>query len=294
MISDEEEVEDQQQETGKDSHEQAKEKASNLIIQVEQFKASVNDPPPQGTQAYPEHDKEKLTPQCVENNAYFQEDVKDDDDYFHLTCHVDSSLVSKIERGEFVELEKLVQNKNKSRSITGIRKWEQAFRVYAAVYSQANPGRSAEIWQYVYVINAAASTHPWTQVADYDFAFRQMMSTNPKRSWARIYHQMWNICLSGNGNNNSSNNTNFGSRSGSFNLGGNSFSVVSSNSASSSRQNPPRKDSSKPDYCWKFNKGKCKFGNDCRFINRCSYCDSAAHERNACPQKAQANVNNQN
>ena len=43
--------------------------------------------------------------------------------------------------------------------ITGIRKWKQAFKVYAAVYSTANPHRAGEIWQYVYDINTAAASY---------------------------------------------------------------------------------------------------------------------------------------
>ena len=31
-----------------------------------------------------------------------------DDDFFHLMCHVDSALISKIEKGEFVDLDKLI------------------------------------------------------------------------------------------------------------------------------------------------------------------------------------------
>ena len=31
-----------------------------------------------------------------------------DDDFFHLTCHIDPSLFHKIEKGEYVELEKLL------------------------------------------------------------------------------------------------------------------------------------------------------------------------------------------
>ena len=100
-----------------------------------------------------------------------------DDKFFHLTCHVDANLKQKIQRGEFVELEKLlVKDKFRSNNnlgqrmelvnkggetfimpvdrdnkISNVRKWEQAFRIYAAIYSQANPQRSCEIWQYVYV-----------------------------------------------------------------------------------------------------------------------------------------------
>ena len=31
-----------------------------------------------------------------------------DDDFFHLTCHVDGNLINKKEKGEFVELDKLL------------------------------------------------------------------------------------------------------------------------------------------------------------------------------------------
>ena len=84
---------------------------------------------------------------------------------------------------------------DRSKGINGIRRWEQAFRIYAAIYSQANPQRSAEIWQYVFTINTAAATYSWSNVAEYDFAFCQMMARNPKCSWSKIYNQMWNICL---------------------------------------------------------------------------------------------------
>ena len=39
-----------------------------------------------------------------------------DDDFFHTTCHIDASLKERIKRGEFVELEKLLQKKIKSDS----------------------------------------------------------------------------------------------------------------------------------------------------------------------------------
>ena len=31
-----------------------------------------------------------------------------DDDFFHLTCHIEPCLIHRIEKGEFVELEKLL------------------------------------------------------------------------------------------------------------------------------------------------------------------------------------------
>ena len=188
-----------------DDYEEARKKAEKVVLEVEQFRATINVP--QGM--------------TVNDNEFFAEDVKDDDKFFHITCHVDPGLVGKISRGEFVDLHKLLPKQkqysalsepktelifkerrpvfvlhvDRNRTVNGIRKWEQAFRVYAAIFSQANPHRSAEIWQYVFTINSAASSYSWNNVAEYDYAFRQMMGRNPKRSWSKIYTQMWNISL---------------------------------------------------------------------------------------------------
>ena len=125
------------------------------------------------------------------------------DDFFHVACHIDSNLKAKIERGEFIDLERLLPKErfgyrssaegnklelvskdgvayftpvNDRSKISGIRTWEQAFRVYAAIYSKAQPSRASEIWQYIYAINLAAASYAWDNVAFYDFTFRQLMS----------------------------------------------------------------------------------------------------------------------
>ena len=50
------------------------------------------------------------------------------------------------------------------------------------------------------------------------------------------------------------------------------------------------KERKRPDYCWIFNKGSCKDRAKYRFINRCSYCDSAEHGIFACPKAKKAGV----
>ena len=154
----------------------------------------------------------------------------------------------------------------KENKITNVRRWEQAFRIYAAIYSQANPQRASEIWQYVYVINSAASSYIWENVASYDYTFRQLMACNPMRNWSNIYHQMWNLTMREtipkgfqNGPVGSGDNGKKGKR----NSGGNR----------------------RPSYCWSFNRGeKCKFEPNCKFIKRCSYCDAAGHGQFECPK----------
>ena len=71
--------------------EQARESANEAILQAERYRAEIEQPqgrnlfqnPPQGR-------------------------VLSDDNFFHITCHVDSATKKKIENGEFIELEKLL------------------------------------------------------------------------------------------------------------------------------------------------------------------------------------------
>ena len=121
-----------------------------------------------------------------------------DDDFFHLTCHIDPSLIHKIEKGEFVKLEKLLPKEKlggreekrlkwvqrdggtflvpaqKDNKIGNFRRWEQAFRAYATIYCRAHLHRSKEIWQYIMVINTTASAYAWDNVYNYDITFRHL------------------------------------------------------------------------------------------------------------------------
>ena len=185
--------------------------ADNIVLQAEHFKATIDPPTGRETghmagandmDSLSNNIKELLT--ILKNNSNVTE-PDTDDDFFHITCHVEPTLRSKIAHGEFVDLEKLlpknraqmmagatpdgdieVVKKNgatyilpeassKDMKITNVRKWEQAFRVYSAIYSEANPDRAAEIWQYVHVINTAAMSYAWENVAFYDVTFRQLM-----------------------------------------------------------------------------------------------------------------------
>ena len=123
-----------------------------IVMEAEQFKASVL--PPKGKLDYSESELKQLRSQ------------DDDDDFFHITCHVDPTLKEKIEKGEFIDLEVLLPKERcggshvyrdekhlelvqrdgqqfyapvQAQKINNVRKWEQAFRIYAAIYTQANP-----------------------------------------------------------------------------------------------------------------------------------------------------------
>ena len=149
---------------------------------------------------------------------------------------------------------KLIQTKK----ITNIRRWEQAFRIYGNIYSKANPTRATEIWQYVEIINRAAKKFSWENVASYDYQFRQWMSRNPMRSWSKLFQEIWTLEMVDPLQKFSQSNN--------------------SNSVATSKQN------SKP-ICWKFNRGKCEFGQNCRFEHRCAYCLALGHPSIYCRRK---------
>ena len=262
------EVDDENEELPTDD---ANSVANKLIVEAEQFKATIERPT--GTLS--------------------------DDDFFHLICHVDQNTIAKIERGEYVDLEKLYPHDKgrkqmydlnedmilkqrdgatylgppvRERHITRVRRWEKAFRIYATIYCKANPIRTGEIWQYIEDINTAASAYVWDNIVHYDYVFRQLMAFNPKRSWAVTYTKMWNLSMV----EPISRNSNFG-----FNGRHNGGYGQNGNKAPKSRDNESG-DGPGPKYCWPFNRGYCKYGQKCRYENRRSFCDSPKHGRNSC------------
>ena len=247
------------------------EEAENQILQVEKYKA---DMIPQGKQ---------ISTSILNNQNLIRYTIDPDDEFFHIMCHVDNKLKVKIRKGEFVELEKLLNKKllrsqnsermdcqivtrggesfivpkERENNINGIHKWDQAFRVYAAIYARANPERAVEIWQYIETIHTAANTFSWESVANYDYTFRQLMAEYPNRNWAKIYSQTWNLNLC-------SNQGKVSSHSGNF-LGA---------------SNSKAKESTR--ICWRYNRNKCRFGPKCRFEHRCSFCGIKGHPYASC------------
>ena len=172
--------------------------AESAVIQAEKFKAQVFNP--------------KGTCFNLIDNLEASKRVVNDDDYLHVSCHVEENLAVQCKRGDYVEMIKLrpksktqmtnqdeqkidivtkdghsylvAGNREAHGKITSVRQWEQCFRVYASLYSEANPTRASEIWQYVEIINQAAATFVWENVALYDFHFRKHMAKYPARSFA--------------------------------------------------------------------------------------------------------------
>ena len=242
----------------------------------------------------------------IDNEILFLRNFDQDDEFFHVTSQIDPNLRTKIERGEYVDLERLLpkdkfsfgnrsnahdeMNKQlfqlisqgtnsylsppeaKTGRVNNIRKWDQAFRVYAAIYTQANPSRSGEIWQYVYVIHTAATSNPWENVAYYDITFRELMASKPWRNWGKTYTQGWNMAF----NNNSTHGT----------MGYNHNSSRPSYSQNNHQNHQNNQTNWKDDCCWRFNKNKCKrTSTDCRYDHRCAHCAGWYHSWTNCRKR---------
>ena len=144
-------------------------------------------------------------------------------------------------------------------SINGIAKWEQAFRVFSDIYTRAHPTRATELIQYNHVIHTSASVYVWENVYLYDKDFRIHMAKYPSRNWGIILQQAWNLRLR--------DKLRFEKNGG---FAGNGGGSSSSSAGWSSSFNPQ-------DFCKRFNRGRCTFGQSCRFEHRCFFCGKFGH-----------------
>ena len=244
-----------------------REKAEEAIIDAEKYKAIVEPPAGECSQLI--------------GLQVGGPDKGDDDDLFDVAIHVEDTNQSLIAKGDFVEINKLVPKReskpdesdkplklinkegktflvagedSETTKVMNVKKWTEGFRVYAAIYSKANPHRAHEIIQYMHTITSAAASFAWSNVAYYDYTFRKIMAQRPYRSWAKIHTQLWSTAMrnpfpSHNGNSNS------------------------------------QKKKEKDNICWKFNRNRCRDGEKCRFEHRCSYCFSYGHPAVSCNRK---------
>ena len=148
----------------------------------------------------------------------------------------------------------------------GIRKWDQAFRVYAAIFCNANLGRAGEIWQYIHIINSAAASFQWDNVAYYDYTFRQMMGERPQRSWSKMYVQLWQLAMWD-----------------PLSKGNQSYNNYPVSAGAKGGKDVAKHKSWKDNCCWSFNQmGQCNRPG-CKFDNRCSFCGAwNTHGFNMC------------
>ena len=136
------------------------------------------------------------------------------------------------------------------------------FRIYAAIYSKANPNRAIEILQHIENIKDAAVKNTWSSVYEYNKIFRNVMETFPGRNWA-IITDVWIKVMEAK--------TPFNTPSQSSSMSNSGFGNL----------NELRHRSSKTELCFKFNNGKCPHQN-CKFEHKCSKCFQTNHGFSHC------------
>ena len=312
-----------QKEVDSDPELETEKATEHLLLQAEKFKARVEAPKGMVKSMLMPYDYDRLRSKFVtaeglapiDSEILFLRNFDQDDEFFHVTSQIDPSLRNKIERGEFIDLDRLLPKDKFSSGLRGghddlnrqlfqlitqgsnsymnppeprgsnrintLKKWDQAFRVFAAIYTQANPSRASEIWQYVYVIHTAAASNPWENVSFYDITFRELMASKPWRNWGKTYNQGWNMAF------NNNNNYSHGTYNSGYNGGGGSTSsYASSNSNNNNR-------SWKDDCCWRYNKNRCKKpANECRYHHRCTHCAGWNHSHANCKKRNNRGNNN--
>ena len=94
----------------------ARKRAERSIVEAEKFKEIIAEPPGEGQRRLSTHfEHGNLVTNQLSTNYRFGGGGLSDDDFFHLTCHVDPTLTNKIEKGELIDLEKLLPKDKKGR-----------------------------------------------------------------------------------------------------------------------------------------------------------------------------------
>ena len=270
---------------------QARSIAEQMVVNAERQKAAITAPTGRINMNIPNimNIDPKLSVPLADLN--FNDD--NPGNYTQVSVHIDNTTADKIKIGGFMEIEKLgprsrdikpasnslelihrdgktyfvPSNDREMVKVNNFAKWEQNFRVYASIYSSANPHRAAEIYQYIHTIYLASQSFQWDNVAYYDYYFRKLMADNPQRSWAKTYTQLWTLSMrdpltfkTSNGHNSQ----------------GSSNYVRQANGKSSSFDN----------VCWRYNRNNCKkSAKDCKFEHRCGHCGIFNHSYLNCRKR---------
>ena len=128
---------------GISSFDQARNVADNMIVEAEKYRATIEKPP--GNQIFDQSQCHSQGMSRFVNQGNVDVNGRNsrvlangaiDDEFFHITCHIEDSLKTKIEKGEYVELERLLP-KDRSRKVSDENKMEMVFRDGATYFVQA-------------------------------------------------------------------------------------------------------------------------------------------------------------
>ena len=243
--------------------EEPEEVAERIIREAELSKALVYDTPGK--------DDKKLLPLNMISD--YVQDAIADEHYKIIGVHIDQTTKTKILNNEYVDFTKLLPRDrvsqeedgrvqmifkngipfyipvNDYQQISSFSRWEQAFRVFSAIYTKEHPHRANELLQYGHIIQTASLTNQWDNVYLYNKDFRIHISEFPNRSWGTILQLAWNLCLK------------------------DKSPRVSPVEQQRDRQNKWVN----REICRQFNRGWYSYGFRCKYEHRCTYCNKLGH-----------------
>ena len=213
-----------------------------------------------------------------------------DEGYDLIENHVDQATRHKIVNFEFIDLARLIPkdrvqvqqdnrmvqvnrdgqsfyepaNLHEIGPIGSYNKWELAFRIYYTIIVAEHPGKAKELMQYNHTIYTASMAYQWDNVYAYDIDFRLHISRNPERSWGVILNLAWNTRL----------NEKLKPRG----IAESTPPVANSAAPTPNTYGP----NGKKKLCWKYNRGKCTYGFNCKFDHRCGVCFKFGHGAQVC------------
>lgn len=203
-----------------------------------------------------------------------------------LGSHVDKAMQIKIVKNEYIELKDLLPPRRKGRRfkdskpamhlinegghskwvkedddsfISSYKKWEEAFEIYASIYIKGYPHRANELYDYKHCIRDAANTYIWENVFDYDVEFRlHMASCKGNRSWSAKLDYEYSRFMK--------NLIQFRHDSGHGQTPANGGGTPATHGNNRTRE-----------ICRRYNKGRCSWGDRCRYLHICSVCKKRGH-----------------
>lgn len=234
------------------------------------------------------------------------------------TAPVPRKLRNAIQRGEFVDLNKLLcehltlvgsarasrtSRSHSTRYITGLDTWLEAWSIYAGVLSSFKPKLGSQLFQYqAFIARSSRRFQPYAWL-QYDSQFRLKIASNPNMSWSTADSELVATWLSADATKRTTVCYSCGSPDhmspdcpirASTKLPG-SHCPICNTPGHTARECPqqaadrqstpyPRHDEDK--YCRLYNRrGSCFRGQRCPYYHRCSQCNGG-HPKRACPQQA--------
>lgn len=205
-----------------------------------------------------------------------------------LGSHVDRATELRIVRGEFIDLQDLLVKRRNNRGgraltrpvmrlindgthsrwveesddsiINSYRKWEEAFEIYASIYICGNPEKAQDLYDYKFTIRDAANTYIWDNVYEYDIEFRlHIERCKNQRRWSAKLDYEWTRCMK--------NHIQF---------------RHDKHNSTNETGNTPGHSSKAREICNRYNKGRCTWGSQCRYLHICKICKKRGHGASIC------------